>query len=199
MRRLKGPVVLGCDPGLAHFGVALVRLDEPKPVLVHAAVVVTEKEDRKAKVLEADDLVRRVSQLAQELRVHFNASMGDETANDPPRVLCVESMSYPRGASAAAKLATSWGVLVTLARGMGLPIQVASPQRVREALLGRRVVDGVRVKASKLDVELAVREQVEVDDALVSGIAKADLNHVWDAIAAAIACAKTSELIRSMR
>lgn len=63
-----------------------------------------------------------------------------------PGAICAESMSFPRFASAAAKMAMAWGGLVTT--WYAPPICQASPQEIKRALCGR-------ADASKLDVEQA--------------------------------------------
>lgn len=189
-RDLPSCVVLGVDPGLAHFGISLVDLYPKRPRVLFVDVVATEKEDRKRKVLEADDIVRRGRELATVIRAAFLNFRR-------PRAVCVEAMSFPRSSSAAAKLALSWGILVAETDRAGLPMTVASPQRIRDAVLGQRVEAGKRVKASKEDVAGALGRLCDVDPMLFDAIATEDREHAWDGIAAAYTATK-SDLIRSM-
>lgn len=179
------PILVGADPGLAHFGFVVVALHATGEEVLDLGIIKTEKSDAKRKVLAADDNVRRVRELVWTL---------DKVLGAGTRAVCAESMSHPRGASAAGKLSLSWGVLVTLVHLRQLPILQASPQEVKRAVVGRK-------DASK----------EEVADALVarygSGIVRkldekkipqGQREHAFDALAAVVA-SLDSDLMRLLR
>jgi Holliday junction resolvasome RuvABC endonuclease subunit len=178
--------VLGIDPGFASIGWAIVRLGrgEVSPEIEGMGVFHTQKGDRKQGVLASDDNFRR----ARELAVFF-----DEAVNDI-HVACSESMSYPRNASNAAKVALCWGVLASLCEAKSLPMVQASPQEVKKVLCGKK-------DASKEDVQQALNVRFNwVPKKMLEEqkVTKSDLEHPYDALAAVVACAR-SEIVVAMR
>jgi Holliday junction resolvasome RuvABC endonuclease subunit len=174
--------IAGMDPGLAHFGVAILELDKRrkfKPAIVTFLVHETRKEKHGHGISASEDLVMRGDSLALFLQ-HIQ-----------PDAFCVEAMSFPRSSSNAAKLALAWGVLVMHARQRRTPILCASPQRVRDAVVGKRIVAGKRMPVTKGEVESAVLRRtgmlVHGANASLMAIAAANREHAWDAAAAALA------------
>lgn len=171
------PHFLGVDPGLAHFGWGLVDVSGSKFEVVSAGCIVTEKSDKKRKVLSADDNVRRAQQLARALEriITFSGSS--------VRLICAESMSMPRHSSSAGKLAMSWGVVAALSAFHGIPLVQASPQEIKIATAGKK-------SASKEEVQAAVCRELPGAEAVVSKAVSraADLEHPYDALAAVWAC-----------
>jgi Holliday junction resolvasome RuvABC endonuclease subunit len=131
-------------------------------------IISTEKDKRK--VLVSHDNVKRLRRLGGALRSIVDNSEG-------PPVLCVESMSFPRNASSAAKVAMAWGLIVAL----DLPIVQRSPQEVKQAVEGNKA-------ASKARVEMALTARFPVVPALLSGVPKSRWEHPVDALAVVVAC-----------
>lgn len=165
-------IVIGCDPGLARFGIAIVGLGTITEKVLAVDVYRTAPTPRKRGVLAADDNVRRVRELGQRLL----GLIGERR----PVAFCAESMSAPRSASSAAKLAMSWGVLGTVAEVAGLPIVQASPQRIKSVVTGN-------ASASKVDVQTALIQRFGEPD-LFAGLRAGDVEHAADAVAAMVAC-----------
>lgn len=173
-------IVLGCDPGLASFGLALVDVDATDERVVALEVLRTEKSSRKRSVLAADDNVRR----CRELSARLLYLVGQHR----PRVICAESMSHPRGSSAAAKLAMSWGALATVAEILALPLVQAAPKAIKLATAGSGT-------ASKEDVQAALERRYP---GLAWPSRKSDVEHAADALGAVVACLE-SDVVRMAR
>lgn len=193
-------VVLGIDPGFASTGYALVRLGEDRTVL-RCGLLRTEKEQRKRQVLAADDNLRRARELAREIVRRclddgpVNAAMGPQVrcalgSHEIPVAIVLESMSFPRSASVANKMGLALGVVAAIAEARGLPLVQESPQRIKLALCGRR-------DASKESVATAV--SAIVGRVPLDPIPASQREHVWDAIAAALACERGSMIQIALR
>lgn len=180
--------IIGLDPGFARGGWARLRIREQGEELLSLGVLETEPSDRKRKVLVADDNVRRARVLARALREDVLAP------RDGRSVVCVcaESMSHPRNASAAGKVSLFWGLVVMHVDTHGLPLLQATPQEIKLALTARR-------NASKDDVRAAVESRYGaalctrlLDDA---GVAEGARNHAYDALASAVACLDSEQVL----
>jgi Holliday junction resolvasome RuvABC endonuclease subunit len=136
----KPPLVLGVDPGLAHMGLALVRIEPDHEIVEGLHVIETKKSDDK-KVTVGRDNVRRAQELGAQL-----VSIADRF---DILLIAAEAMSFPENASNAGKMSIAWGVLSLFALINGIPIEQASPQRIKRACCGDH-------KASKDDVEFAL-------------------------------------------
>lgn len=186
--------LLGLDPALAKLGYALVEFPtgDPSisnPVVLKMGVVTTEKSDKKRNVLAAEDVVRRVRELGRGL----TAELGDRFGG--ARVVCAEAMSFPRNASAAAKVAMAWGLVVGYMDWFGgLPLCQASPQEVKRAVCCRR-------DASKEAVEAAMRNRFVDQDlvALMPRVRPSDREHAYDALAVVMTVAGSgSDVVRAV-
>lgn len=198
MRRRAGVrepiVVCGIDPGLATFGLALVQVSYEMPTVLRFDVHTSKPDPRKREVTSADDLVDRTARLAMFL---------EGVLLKPPRAraFLVEALSYPRSSSAAAKIALSWGVLVGFATSCLLPIVVASPQRVRDRVVGASVKGGKRQRITKEEVEAAVARKAVISPGAwdsLDCILERDREHAWDAAAVALALLD-SPVVRALR
>ena len=119
--------VLGIDTGLANYGFAVVEFITPTEMrLDRVGEVTTKKSSKKANVLAASDNVRRAREIYRALDPVF-AEVG---------VICMESQSWPRNASAIGKLGLSFCVTAALAERHGLPVIAASPQAIKKASPG---------------------------------------------------------------
>jgi crossover junction endodeoxyribonuclease RuvC len=172
--------VLGIDPGFSSLGYAVVQIHPVRETVLEIGVIHTEKSGAKRNVLAADDNLRRARELFQAL----NPKMAWV------RAICAESMSFPRHAPSAAKVAMSWGVLAALAEFRGLPIVQASPQEVKKAVCGAK-------SASKEEVQQALQMRYGSPPGMEE-ISKGDMEHAFDALAAVVCCLD-SEVVRMAR
>lgn len=173
-------IVLGVDPGFAALGLAAVDVSPDGEHLVDCWVVTTEPSTRKQAVRDSEDNARRAREITRALQTALDVHR--------PTVVAAETMSWPRNASSAAKVALAWGALCALLERGGLPLVQASPQDVKRAVCGVK-------NASKDDVALAVEARFPE----VTWPTKATLQeHAADAIAVVVACLD-SELVRLAR
>ena len=182
-------LVLGIDPGFAKIGYAVTRLTSNGIEPLRMGFIQTKKSDKKLNVLSSDDNFRRGKEIGQAIL---------DLVTDPPEgkfvAFCVERKSFPRNASAAAKVAYCWGVLCLLSVITGIPVIQASPQEVKTKMCGK-------ASASKLEVQEACIRSFGPDiRKLVEGIAKSNLEHPFDALATVVACldSETLRLVRRM-
>lgn len=185
MKPLPLAILNGYDPGLAHFGYASVALHAQGEEVLDLGVMKSEKSDAKRNMLASDDNVRRARELSEGI---------GKTMILGVRAVCAESMSFPRGSSAAAKLSLSWGVLVTHVHLRGLPLLQASPQEVKKKVAGKK-------DASKIEVQEMLVERYGVEILAIldrKKIPKGQREHPCDALAAIVACLD-SELVRLLR
>jgi crossover junction endodeoxyribonuclease RuvC len=173
-------MVLGVDPGFAAFGLAAVELVEAGLRPVAAWVERTEPSARKRAVRASEDNVRRAQELA--------AALERAVARFAPVAVAAETMSWPRDAGAATKVALAWGVLVAAAHRHGLPLVQASPQEVKRALVGRKSAGKAEIVAEieRRWPELELPAQATLQE------------HAADAVAVVVAC-QTSEVLQMAR
>lgn len=178
-------LVMGVDPGFANTGWALLELDggATSEKLVAMGLIETEKSSKKQKVLSADDNYRRAREIAKALR-----------KLSKPTVICCESMSFPRNASAAAKVAMTWGILAYFCEAEDIPMLMTSHKELKKAVCSDAT-------ASKEAVQKVLR--VRYADLTVgllkeAGIPPSSQEHPYDALAAAVACLD-SETLRLLR
>lgn len=182
--------ILGIDPGFASVGVAVVALgDTPaNDCPIKLDVIRTKKADTKRKVRASDDNLGRAKEIAAELQKILTLY--------PASLICAETMSYPRNAAAAAKMAICWGVLAAIAQQRHIPITQASPQEVKKALCGRK-------DASKEEVQDALQTMFPAmltgKDNLCARIPASVQEHPYDALAAVIACRDSEVFLLARR
>jgi len=173
--------VLGIDPGFASIGYVLV--DPATMRLTAAGVCRTVSERGKAKkVLAADDNFRRAKEVAAWL-----------DAIPDVHLICAESMSFPRNASNAAKMALCWGVVAAYCQARAVPLAQASPSQLKRRLCGAANV-------SDDDLRAALEERFPGATELISSAipAKTQQQHAWDALGAVWAC-REGELFTLLR
>jgi Holliday junction resolvasome RuvABC endonuclease subunit len=183
---LEGRVViwiLGCDPGLASFGVARVELTTDSERIVAIASLETAPSPKKRKVRVCEDTIRRV----QELALALKSWAGDE----PPAAVAFESMSLPRNASASSKVGMSFGMLGAAAVLLGWPLVQATPQELKKAMCGK-------ASASKREVEQALVRRYPEAAPLIEAIPKSKREHPVDAAAVVVTCLN-DQVIRMAR
>lgn len=179
--------VMGVDPGFASLGWAIARLYEDREVIFDVGVIHTEKSDKKRAVRASDDNVMRAREIYEALH----------SVIQPQALVAVtaEGMSFPRSASVAAKMAMSWGVLVSLCAQYKLPIIQSSPKEVKKALTGTGT-------ASKEEVQVALIQRYPGGfDAFMRKSNKGDLEHGFDAAATIVAglASDAIQIARRMR
>ncbi len=181
-------LVLGIDPGFASVGYALLRPGTEGFVLLKMGVVRTEKwkpskkRPKATKPSASEDNVRRAQEIGSAL---LELLEGVDT-------ICVEAMSFPRNASAAAKMAMFWGVLSTLALIRGLNVIQVSPQKIKIAVTGHN-------SAEKEEVQAALEKLFGAESVDLSGITdvpKSLREHPFDALGAAVTCADHPEIAK---
>jgi Holliday junction resolvasome RuvABC endonuclease subunit len=180
--------VLGLDPGFACVGYALAHLlpdGEIKPVAI--GVLRTEKSNKKANVFASEDNVRRSREISKFLRSLLKSENGTVHA------LCAETMSFPRSASVAAKMAMCWGVVSCLSDIFDVPVLQASPQGLKLKVAGEKT-------ASKEDVQKALEAKFGAEKlaAMMPDVPPSLLEHPFDALGAIVAC-NDSEVLRLAR
>lgn len=196
------PLILGIDPGFASLGFAVLRLEAAGPEVVTLGVVRTKKSDKKQRVLAADDNIRRCREIARPLDslMTFGTSgyvpraLRDPGDDRAVRLVCAEKMSFPRNASAAAKMAMSWGMIVANLEHYGLPLLQASPQDVKRRVTGS-------ASASKEEVQAALKKRFGRGlGRMVKALPEGEHEHAFDALASAVACLDSEEgrLVASM-
>lgn len=177
--------VLGLDPGWANIGYAIVNLVPFTPVRM--GLIQTKKSDKKLKVLSSDDNVRR----GREIVASLDALLAENTIH----AICMESKSFPRNASASAKVAMFWGIIIKLATILDVPLIQARPQEIKRRMCAKE-------KATKQDVQDACDLMFgkELVHGLVEGIARSKLEHPYDGLATVVACSdgETLRLARRM-
>lgn len=191
--------ILGIDPGFANLGFSLcvagrTATGERTLSIQKMGCVFTEASSKKRNVLAADDNLRRT----RELVVALDKLLGvDEEGRARVRVICAESMSFPRNASNAAKVALSWGIIGTLSVLRDVPVVQASPQEIKLAVAGAKT-------ASKEEIQAALQTRFHTD--LTERLTKVDgspltrkdaVEHPYDSLAAIVAC-MGSEVLKAL-
>lgn len=175
-------IALGLDPGFASLGYALVcLLPDGKRELVKNkmggyvfGVWETEKSDKKRAVKASDDNVRRTRELA---RLMFSVMAADYDI----KVVCAESMSFPRNSSSAQKMGLGWGAIATAIELLNLPIVQSSPQEIKTQVCGKK-------DASKQEIQEALSKQYGLD---LDQFPKTSREHCFDALGAVEAAVDT--------
>lgn len=175
-------LVLGVDPGLRATGLALVEADG-ETIEPLALCVLTTRACKGGERSKSADNAKCAGDIAEGLDAAISFGLlGPFVANRKAAAMRVEAMSYPPGAKSPARTSLVWGALATLSRLRGVPIEQASPQRVKRALTGS-------ASASKDEVREALerrfgRRRLEV---LLAGVRRSLREHAHDALAAAVA------------
>lgn len=192
-------LVLGVDPGFASCGFAVLSLgdSEADDQVVTLGVLRTKPSSNKQRVLATEDNVRRARDLATSMRaLHDCGSMIPVThrgvaalfeGGDRIRLVCAERMSFPRSASAAAKVAMVWGLIVANLERRGVPLLQASPQDVKKRVAGNPA-------ATKEAVELAMLKRFGRGlHRMLKAVPKGEHEHAFDALASIVACLDSEE------
>jgi len=165
------PRVLGIDPGFASLGWALVDIGAGQEFPYKMGVFRTQASVKKRKVLATEDNMRRAQEIAGFLQ--------ELIAGEGVKVLCTESMSWPRNASSAAKVALCWGVMASICVRLGMPVVQSTPQQIKKVMCGKRT-------ASKEEVIAALQARYSGLENIVEGVPSSQLEHPYDALAAVV-------------
>ncbi len=178
--------LIGIDAGFASIGYAILDLDSLSPnseTVVDLGVIRTELSDKKRKVLATEDNFRRAREIFQELELLYQQTQ--------PRVLCVESMSWPRNAASSAKVGIGWGCIVSFAHVHGLAVTQASPQEIKKRVCGKK-------DASKEEIQAQLIKRYPSIEGLLAKTISTQREHACDALAA-IVTGFNSEIVRFAR
>jgi Holliday junction resolvasome RuvABC endonuclease subunit len=178
--------VIGIDPGFASFGLAVVQLYPAFERVIAMDVVRTKRSNIKSRILEADDSIRRVREISTAFMKYV--------AEYSPVAFCAESMSYPRNASSAAKVAMSWGAIASIAERNLIPVFQASPQTIRNRLTGAKKASKDKIR----DVLIDMYGDKTDFDKLLGHLPWVEHEHAWDALASVVACLD-AEAVRMVR
>ena len=178
-------LLLGLDPGFANVGWALVQLDDDaKETIVDMGLIETEKSSKKQNVLASNDNYRRAREISRAIRL----------LKPRPQAVCAEAMSFPRNASAAAKVAMTWGVVADYCEAENIAMLMASPKELKRAVCSDAT-------ASKTQIQEALRGRFgarPVELLKAAGVPPSSQEHPYDALAAVVAClhSETLNLLR---
>jgi len=177
--------VLGLDPGFANVGYALVAVSADGVQVVRGSAGEwrmgtwkTKKSDKKRSVRASEDDVRRAREIVKSLR--------ELLLEADVKVLCVETMSFPRSSRVAQQMGVCWGVITALAEVLDIPITQATPQEIKKKVCGSG-------SASKQAVQKVLAEKYGLDP---GDWLKSEIEHPFDALAAVGAC-MDSEVIKT--
>lgn len=172
--------VLGIDPGFSSLGwsVWVATKQDLDPAL--CGVIKTEKAQRKVQLRASEDNIQRAQSIYNELDDIIN--------NKAIRLICTETMSWPRNAGVVAKMGIVWGVISSVACRYGIPIIQASPVDIKLAMTQDKKASKEKmiewVKMVFPNLEFPKQETLH--------------EHCADAVAAVWAC-RHSQLFKAMR
>lgn len=197
--------VLGLDPGFASFGwvaaeieieIQSVQVNDPAAgpgkglspprqedrriitiTPLAGGVIRTKKQNKKERVYAADDNLARAREIYWELHRQLDQFQ--------PRAICAESMSFPRSASVAAKMALAWGLIGAESFRRQIPILQVTPQRLKRVLTDRNDASKEEVASEVLGV---LGQHAGIWTGLLSYLPKGQHEHMNDALAACMAC-----------
>lgn len=172
--------VVGIDPGFASCGVTVAELLAETELVYLMDVITTEKSSKKRSVRASEDNVTRAIKIFNDLH------------NLIPRktiAFCAEAQSWPRNASASAKVGIAWGVICAVAEDLGIPILQATPKEIKKCVCGKGT-------ASKLEVQEAL---VQRYGSLPLPKQKGKREHVCDALGAIVTCLDAPAIMMARR
>lgn len=180
--------VLGIDPGFASIGLAVVAIgpnpQDDRPVRM--ALFRTQKSSAKRKVRASDDNLERAKEIAQWLQTMVQTY--------DVKLICAETMSFPRSASVAAKMAMCWGVIAAISSRDRIPVTQASPQEIKKTMCQNKSASKEEVQAS---LNLLFRTDLVGPNCVLADarLPGSQLEHPYDALAAVVACRDSAEVL----
>lgn len=181
---------MGIDPGFASTGFSLLRLgkESSQDQIVLMGLIRTQKSSAVRKIRASDDNLARAREIYADL-----CRLVDQYN---VRIICAETMSYPRNASSAAKMSMCWGVIASLSFQKNLPVVQASPQEIKKKLCGL-------ANASKEDIQVSLNKKFKAlgvpDSPFLRNIPKSAIEHPYDALASVIACQDSDVMLMARR
>lgn len=122
--------ILTHDPSMTAWGWAVIEFVNGKPVITDSGCIKTEPEYKKRRIRKSDDTSRRLERICQELlQVH--------DAHDIQWIVS-EAPHGSQSASAAQMIGAVAGLLVGMAKTLGLPLEWYSEGDAKKNLLGKR-------------------------------------------------------------
>jgi len=176
---MKQAVLVGIDTGFASIGVAVVELGVSSDHVVSLQVLRTEKSSAKKSILASEDNLRRAREISWELRKILHSDRYQVVG------ICAEAMSFPRNASAAAKVAMTWGVLSALSEET--PIFQCSPQDLKLRVVGSKT-------ATKEDVQASLIQRFGEGIMKLLEAPAGQHEHAFDALGAVVACGDADQI-----
>lgn len=166
---LKTGEIVGIDPGFSIIGWCRMSTLGYRWVPRECGVFETWPERG---VAEADDETRRLMEIAV-----FIGNLIDDRCTAR---ICIEGRTNVRNSKVNARIGMVYGSISTHAQVCDVPLLQMSPQSVKKALCGAR-------NASKVDVRDEVLSRL-IYDPEIDFIVESKRNHVYDSMAAAMAC-----------
>lgn len=173
-------IALCLDISYTNIGWCVVESSLNAGVAVVKAAGVIQTKKSKTEVSGTKDCVDRCYTIFREMALPMSLYTLD--------CVVVESMSWPRNASSATKMALAWGAVGSWIGA--LPVVTAAPQSIKLDLTGSRSAD-------KAEVEAAVRSRLSdlSISLLEASVPKASLReHCWDALGAFFSAKKRGNL-----
>ncbi|RYF12706.1 MAG: hypothetical protein EOO40_00565 [Deltaproteobacteria bacterium] len=165
-------VALGCDPGMAHTGLSVVRRLSDGRNATEALVLVESKPDSAQETIGADD-ARRMKAIHQ--------AITQLVARWCPDVIAIESYAPIMGKQGGSAWKTSmvYGMIYGLALSANRPVTQNRPQDIKRAF-------AMAHDRSKLAVQTALCGIVPNLDVMLQGVCAGKREHLADATAHAM-------------
>ena len=175
------PRVLALDPGLSVVGYAVIILGELKDQVARVGTIRTSPSNKRLRVRQADDDMRRCKEIARELATLVR--------QDGVRGVLSE---LPGGQSQSARAASAMGmskaIVASVVEVLRLPVEYYTPQDVKLAAAGSR-------NASKSRIQEVVKTLYPGE---IYPNVRVELEAVCDALAVWMA-GREGDMVRSMR
>jgi Holliday junction resolvasome RuvABC endonuclease subunit len=176
---MTSPIVLALDPSFRNTGWVVVSVSSPE-VVIDAGVICTKKADKRAKAYAGDDNHRCSTQIAR--------GLNDLVETFRPVLVVAEAQAGSKNSRAAQLMGMAWGVLSSVMAVRDIPVLQARPTDVKLGATGSRA-------ASKEEVEAAMRALWPTLGDICKRIRPPSLHeHVYDAVAAYVACRDSTEV-----
>lgn len=153
-------IILGIDPGLATTGFGLIEVKQNKLFLIEAGCVRTSA---------GKDYPERLIKIYQALKKIIKKHR--------PEKIAVEEIFFAKNVKTAMKISEVRGIILLLARQLGIPSYQYTPLQIKQALSGYGRAEKIQIQKMVKTI-LNLREIPKPDD-------------VADALAVAITCAQT--------
>jgi Holliday junction resolvasome RuvABC endonuclease subunit len=137
--------VIGFDPGIAKFGVAVIGVHfDGATRLAEGKTIITEAASKKRGVRSADDAVDRVRLIAKQARNLVNIYR--------PVAAATETLSHVRNSAAMAKIGMVLGALIDMCDAQDIPLFHIAPKQLKQGL-------GLKPTADKTEVIQTIKKR----------------------------------------